>query len=240
MQARRSGSCTRGRRVQNAHTHGGCPSSSSGTAEFLRSVAASAQHSQEVKRYANTQSADTSLSMKGPTSSSVHACGSRGRPAMRGWNESDVSAHPSLVSPALSSTPPGWPPPPPPNTHTPHTAPHLRGRRVGQQLVRRQLVLLLHGAHEDLLQAGGHHRHRRDQHAAQADVQLQVLHCTAQGRDWIGGEAAGMLCSAHGVQERRAAASLALQAEVKRSSSLHIDRLQPANHRKTCGAAARS
>lgn len=52
---------------------------------------------------------------------------------------------------------------------------------VGQQLMRAELVLLLHGLHENLLQAAGHDRHRCNDHADQADVQLQLLHCRQAG-----------------------------------------------------------
>jgi len=43
----------------------------------------------------------------------------------------------------------------------------LRGRRVGEQLVAGQAVLLLHGAAEDLLHAAGQHRQAGHQHARQ-------------------------------------------------------------------------
>lgn len=85
-------------------------------------------------------------------------------------------------------------------------AAHLGGRGVGQQLVRRQLVLLLHGAHKNLLQAAGHDADRRDDHAAKGDVQLQVLHCgRGEGRQ------ARMASAAHPVR-CSCAASLSVPA----------------------------
>lgn len=53
---------------------------------------------------------------------------------------------------------------------------HLCGRGVGQQLVAGQLVLLLHGAAEDLLHAAADHGHRRHDEPQQVVPHRKVGH----------------------------------------------------------------
>ena len=62
--------------LQQGHLH--LQPAAARTATCLRRGDPSAHHSLEVKRYPNTQSEDTSLSRRGPTSISVHACSSSG------------------------------------------------------------------------------------------------------------------------------------------------------------------
>ena len=50
----------------------------------------------------------------------------------------------------------------------------LCGGGVGKQLVAGQVVLLLHGATEDLLHAAGHHRHRGYGCAQNVVLHLQI------------------------------------------------------------------
>ena len=51
---------------------------------------------------------------------------------------------------------------------------HLGRGSVGKELVAGQVVLLLHGAAEDLLHAAGDHRHRCDGRAKDVVLHLQI------------------------------------------------------------------